>query len=823
MKKLLLNENWRMRVCGEAEWLPARVPCSLISVLLEQKRTQDPYWRCNEEQTLALCRNDCEFCRTVTLDASFLQQRAVELVCEGLDTLAEIFVNGTLLAKTSDMHRTYRLNCKSLLHAGKNELHILFHSPVEYIENYHPAEGRESKIVPSGSMAGGHYLRKAQSMFGWDWGIQLPDMGIWRDIWLEAHDEPRLEGVELLQEHTENAVKLTVNVQTEQAGGQAGDLLMTSFFAPDGALLEQWQAAWQPETQFRFLVQSPQLWWPNGYGEHPLYRVEVTLLRGGEEQDRRSYSIGLRTLTVLHEPDEWGKSFAVCVNGLKIFTRGANYIPEDAIYPNIAPAKQQFLIETALKENMNCLRLWGGGYFPSDAFYEMCDRAGLMVWQDLLFACDTFELTPEFEENIIAETRDNVCRLRHHACLLLWCGNNEIESAWSHWGDFQAEPATLRADYIKIFEYILPRTVREFDKQTFYWASSPSSGGCICDPDAETDGDVHYWDVWHGRKPFTDYRKYKFRFCSEFGFQAFPSMKTICAFTKPQDRNIFSKVMESHQKNGSANGTILSYLSENFRYPGTLEGLVYLSQVLQGMAIKYGVEHWRRQRGQCMGSLFWQLNDNWPVVSWAAVDYLHRYKALHYMAAHFYAPVACSLLRDGTKVAAYVQNETAAVGHYQAKLRLRGLDGTLLDETIVTGEAAPYSALSLGEKDFAPLLSGRVEQVIAEIAFSGDGLQDTLEAEPFVPYKHLELKKVAIQKQIQPVSGGWQITLNADGVAPFVWLDLADGDGEFSDNCFLLNGQESKTVQLKTAGLSLPEGSTAEQQLTVTCLQDTYL
>ena len=281
--------------------------------------------------------------------------------------------------------------------------------------------------------------------------------------------------------------------------------------------------------------------------------------------------------------------------------------------------------------------------------------------------------------------------------------------------------------------------------------------------------------------------------------------------------------MESHQKNGSANGTILSYLSENFRYPGTLEGLVYLSQVLQGMAIKYGVEHWRRQRGQCMGSLFWQLNDNWPVVSWAAVDYLHRYKALHYMAAHFYAPVACSLLRDGTKVAAYVQNETAAAGHYQAKLRLRGLDGTLLDETIVTGEAAPYSALSLGEKDFAPLLSGRVEQVIAEIAFSVDGLQDTLEAEPFVPYKHLELKKVAIQKQIQPVSGGWQITLNADGVAPFVWLDLADGDGEFSDNCFLLNGQESKTVQLKTAGLSLPEGSTAEQQLTVTCLQDTYL
>lgn len=823
MEKQLLNEDWRMRVCGEDTWLPARVPCSLLSVLLEQNQIEDPYWRCNEQKAVQLCRNDCEFCRTVSVTDEVLRQRAVELVFEGLDTLADIFVNGALLAHTSDMHRTYRFDCRSLLHSGENELRVRFYSPIRYIETYRPALGKESHVAPTGGMPGGHYLRKAQSMFGWDWGIQLPDMGIWRSVWLETYSEPRVSDVEILQHHEDGLVRLTVAAETEQAGGCAEDALSVALYAPDGALLERQNIAWRPKAEAHFTVRQPQLWWPNGYGAQPLYRVEVSLLCGSEERQRKSLSVGLRTLTVLHEPDEWGKSFTVCVNGLKIFARGANYIPEDAVYPRITEEKQRFLVETALQENMNCLRLWGGGYFPSDAFYDLCDRAGLLIWQDLLFSDDTFALTPEFEENILAETRDNVHRLRHHACLLLWCGNNEIESAWAYWGNFQEEPPALRADYIKIFEYLLPRAVRACDKQTFYWPSSPSSGGCFQAPDAETDGDVHYWEVWHGRKPFTDYRKYKFRFCSEFGFQSFPSIKTIRSFTEPKDRNPFSKVMEAHQKNGSANGTILAYLSENFRYPGTLEGLVYLSQVLQGMAIQYGVEHWRRQRGQCMGSLFWQLNDNWPVISWSAVDYLHRYKALHYLAVHFYAPVACSLLREGSVVSAYIQNETAHTGRYRAKLRLRGVNGSLLAEETVSGEAAPYAAVCLGQKDWASLLEGREEQVLAEIAFSGDGLEETLAAEPFVPYKHLALERVHIERQIRETSEGWEITLCANGVAPFVWLDLAAGDGVFSDNCFLLNGSDSKTVLLKREGLTLPADSSVEKQLTVTCLQDTYL
>lgn len=671
-----------------------------------------------------------------------------------------------------------------MLHSGENELLIRFHSPVEYIEHYKPNKGKETHIVPAGSM------------FGWDWGIQLPDMGIWRDISLEARTAPRLMGAEILQKHENGAAHLTVKVQTDTAETADNDRIAVQLTAPNGSVLEQKEAARQgEETCFCFDVQHPQLWWPNGYGEQPLYQIEICLLRNGNREESHTYSVGLRTLTVLHEPDKWGKSFTVCVNGLKIFARGANYIPEDAIYPFITLERQKALVQDACKENMNCLRIWGGGYYPSNAFYDLCDRAGILVWQDLMFADDTFDLTSELEENIVAETRDNVLRLRHHACLLLWCGNNEMESAWAHWGNFQKEPPALRADYIKMFEYILPRTVQNCDHQTFYWASSPSSGGCIDRPDEETDGDVHYWDVWHVRKPFTE----------------------------PKGRNIFSKVMESHQKNGSANGTILEYISQNFRYPGTLRGLTYLSQVLQGMAIKYGVEHWRRQRGQCMGSLFWQLNDNWPVVSWSAVDYFGRYKMLHYMARRFYAPTACSLLREGTRVGAYIQNETAQRGNYTAKLRLRALSGELLDEVTCTGSAAPYSAACIGEKDYKELIHGREEEVIAEIEFSGNGLENTIETEPFVPYKYLELQKAQIQKEVQQMEDGWRITLHTDCFAPFVWLDLVDGDGEFSDNGFPLNGQEDKTVLLKNESFHLPEGVTPEQALTVTCLQDTYL
>ena len=335
---------------------------------------------------------------------------------------------------------------------------------------------------------------------------------------------------------------------------------------------------------------------------------------------------------------------------------GANYIPEDNLLARTSFEKTEKLLKDSVEANFNMVRIWGGGHYPEDYFFDLCDRLGLIVWQDFMFACSAYQLTDEFLDTVKKEAVDNIKRLRHHASLGIWCGNNEVEEGWVYWG-WPQDPKR-KTDYIKLFEFILPDIVKEHDPETFYWSSSPSSGGGFDEPRDPNRGDMHYWEVWHGLKPFTEYRKYFFRFCSEFGFQSFPALKTVESFTLPEDRNIFSHVMESHQKNSGANGKILYYLSENFLYPKDFDSLLYASQLLQAEAIKYGVEHWRRNRGRCMGSLYWQLNDCWPVASWSSIDSFGRWKALHYFAKKFYSPILLSIEEEGKTASIHVTNET---------------------------------------------------------------------------------------------------------------------------------------------------------------------
>lgn len=399
-------------------------------------------------------------------------------------------------------------------------------------------------------------------------------------------------------------------------------------------------------------IEHPQLWWPNGLGKQPLYRVTVRLATG----DTRMWRIGLRTMTVSREKDEWGEEFCHVVNGMKVFAMGADYIPEDNILARVTPERTRRLLEDCKAANFNAIRVWGGGYYPDDAFYDICDELGLMVWQDLMYACAFYDLTPDFERSIRVETHQNVARLRHHASLALICGNNEMEmfmaganSALINHRTWEFVPTYPHhiTDYVKMFEYILPAIVKETAPQTYWWPASPSSGGNFDAPNDENRGDNHYWDVWHGEKPFTEYRKFFFRYASEFGFQSFPCLKSVKQFTLPDDRNIFSRVMERHQRNQAANGKILSYLSQTFRYPNSFDDLLYASQLMQAEAIRYGVEHWRRNRGRCMGAIIWQLNDIWPVASWASIDYYGRWKALHYAAKRFFAPVMISAEEEG--------------------------------------------------------------------------------------------------------------------------------------------------------------------------------
>lgn len=793
MQTCTLNGTWQLSAGHRSlESVDMQIPGTVLSGLLAAGKIKDPFYRTNEDATRALFWKDYVFTRTFDVDEELLAQQHIVLVCEGLDTLAEISINGTFLAKTDNMHRTWKFQAKKLLHPGKNEIQIVFRSVLRFIEDYPYEAHKKINYIPCGSMKGNQLLRKAHSMFGWDWGPQTIDAGIFRDIYLQGYSHARIEDIRIHQQHAKNVSVQTSITLSESVPGQKLCVELSEDGADKPLQTKLCKTNADGVAAVDFVIENPKLWWPNDYGDQPLYIVRTTLLdEDGTSLESITRRIGLRTLTISQEKDEWGNEFAFCVNGVKIFTRGGNYIPDDCLYTRITEKKLDYILESCRRAHFNCVRVWGGGYYPSDAFYDLCDEKGLIVWQDLMYACNVYDVTDAFAENCRQETYDNVRRLRHHASLGLWCGNNEIESAWDHWGDFQKETPYLRADYIRLFEEVLPKAVQEADGETFYWHSSPSSGGCFDNPDDANRGDTHYWDVWHGQKPFTDYRKYFFRFCSEFGFQSFPCAKTVNSFTLEDDRNIFSRVMESHQKNDAANGKMLYYLSENLRYPKDLTHLLYASQVLQGMAIKYGVDHWRRNRGRCMGTLYWQINDDWPAPSWSSIDYFGRWKALHYMAQKFYAPHAVSMTLEDHRCHVYFSNESFETTEYSLTLSIRDLSGNVL-ETYETKENSPaFSAIETAVVDICSW-EDQKDDVFLEAVIHTKDQKVLKDVETLVPYKYLNLKNPVISTEAKETNDAFILHISSDCFAPFVALDFDDADVIFSDNFFHLT---DKTVQ----------------------------
>ena len=793
MQTCTLNGTWQLSAGHRSlESVDMQIPGTVLSGLLAAGKIKDPFYRTNEDATRALFWKDYVFTRTFDVDEELLAQQHIVLVCEGLDTLAEISINGTFLAKTDNMHRTWKFQAKKLLHPGKNEIQIVFRSVLRFIEDYPYEAHKKINYIPCGSMKGNQLLRKAHSMFGWDWGPQTIDAGIFRDIYLQGYSHARIEDIRIHQQHAKNVSVQTSITLSESVPGQKLCVELSEDGADKPLQTKLCKTNADGVAAVDFVIENPKLWWPNDYGDQPLYIVRTTLLdEDGTSLESITRRIGLRTLTISQEKDEWGNEFAFCVNGVKIFTRGGNYIPDDCLYTRITEKKLDYILESCRRAHFNCVRVWGGGYYPSDAFYDLCDEKGLIVWQDLMYACNVYDVTDAFAENCRQETYDNVRRLRHHASLGLWCGNNEIESAWDHWGDFQKETPYLRADYIRLFEEVLPKAVQEADGETFYWHSSPSSGGCFDNPDDANRGDTHYWDVWHGQKPFTDYRKYFFRFCSEFGFQSFPCAKTVNSFTLEDDRNIFSRVMESHQKNDAANGKMLYYLSENLRYPKDLTHLLYASQVLQGMAIKYGVDHRRRNRGRCMGTLYWQINDDWPAPSWSSIDYFGRWKALHYMAQKFYAPHAVSMTLEDHRCHVYFSNESFETTEYSLTLSIRDLSGNVLETYETKGNSPAFSAIETAVVDICSW-EDQKDDVFLEAVIHTKDQKVLKDVETLVPYKYLNLKNPVISTEAEETNDAFILHISSDCFAPFVALDFDDADVIFSDNFFHLT---DKTVQ----------------------------
>lgn len=786
-----LGGAWRMREADNETWHSAHVPGSVYADLMADGTMPNPFWRENELDAFERMKKDYVYQRAFTVTEAQLAHAHVELVCEGLDTLAHVSLNGREIAFADNMHITWVWNVKEQLHAGENTLEIRFDSPILYCaKKAEEAPGWES----SDATPGFRHLRKAHCMFGWDWGPRLPDAGIWRPIFLRTWDAARLENAMMLQAHHDGVVDVTI--RPEIAGESAWSAEIT---APDGEVLTL------PETMAAeqvITIEHPQLWWPNGLGKQPLYRVTVRLAAG----DTRTWRIGLRTMTVSREKDEWGEEFCHVVNGVKVFAMGADYIPEDNILARVTPERTRRLLEDCKAANFNAIRVWGGGYYPDDAFYDICDELGLMVWQDLMYACAFYDLTPDFERSIRVETHQNVARLRHHASLALICGNNEMEmfmaganSALINHRTWEFVPTYPHhiTDYVKMFEYILPAIVKETAPQTYWWPASPSSGGNFDAPNDENRGDNHYWDVWHGEKPFTEYRKFFFRYASEFGFQSFPCLKSVKQFTLPDDRNIFSRIMERHQRNQAANGKILSYLSQTFRYPNSFDDLLYASQLMQAEAIRYGVEHWRRNRGRCMGAIIWQLNDIWPVASWASIDYYGRWKALHYAAKRFFAPVMISAEEEGElsqnpKINEYhpapleksfrlnVCNETLRDVTGEVVWALRTPDGAIVRQNQQTLTIPAMSAKWLDKVDCADAsLTGHY----VSFAFVVDDVAVSEGTCIFCAPKHFEF----VDPRLTVETRGDTLVVTSHAYAKQVWLESEDADLLLDDNAFDMN------------------------------------
>lgn len=779
-----LNGIWRLTGAGYD--CTGTIPGSVYSFLLDNNLMEDPFYRQNELEALKLMENEFTFSRT--FDFIHTGDKVV-LHCDGLDTLCDIYINGVHVAYTDNMHRTYEFDVTEILVDGENEIKIVCHPVNPYIKE---KLANFNLIASLDALEGFGYIRKAHCMLGWDWGPRLPDAGIWRNIGLIVLDSARITEFHVVQRHDNGKVFVNPKVSTDKEAEVA-----VTVVTPTGETLTL-------EANKEAEIENPQLWWPHGLGEQALYTVKVKVVEGGKVVDSQSKRIGLRVLKLIREKDRYGESFLHEVNGVRFFAMGADYIPEDNVFSRITPERTKWLLKQCYDCNFNAIRVWGGGYYPDDFFFDYCDEFGIIVFEDMMFACTSVWADEGFKENIRLEFIDNLKRIRDHACIALISGNNELEVTRAA-NSMQKDPKLLNM-YLDVFEGMLPDLIKELCPDIPYISTSPVTCGHFIDPNNENYGDSHYWDVWHANKPFTEYRKKFFRYLSEFGFQSFPCEKTVNAFTIEEDRNIFSRVMEMHQRNGAANGKIVNYMSQTFLYPNNFGTLLYASQLLQAEAIRYGVEHLRRHRGRCMGALYWQLNDIWPVASWASIDYYGRYKALQYAAKRFFSPVIISCLEIGekttrpvvtmeegrpdysTQAQLCVTNDTMAEVTGIASWALRDHTGKILKEGSTEVTVPALSVVWLDNMDFHKTDVDH-NYMSYEFIVNGEVLSEGTVL--FTAPKYFRFKNPELSYEIN----GDELTVYANAYARYVEIDSPDSDFILSDNFFDMNAGK-KTVKI---------------------------
>jgi beta-mannosidase len=795
-----INTGWQFHEVGKTDWHDATVPGCVHTDLLANKLIDDPFYRDNEKKQQWIDKKDWEYRTTFKIAPQILARENVELVFEGLDTYAQVYLNEQLVLKADNMFRTWRIDAKQKLIAGDNNLRIVFRSPVNEIL---PVMAKLNYQLPAPNDQGektSPFTRKAPYHYGWDWGPRFVTSGIWRPVSLEAWNQVRVNDVQVIVKNiTPTAAELTANVEVEASTAGTATILLENLSDRLGAGKQQVDLKQGVNhVTFNFFVTHPKLWWPNGLGAQPLYNFRARSLVNNQLTDEMTVRTGLRTLELRQQRDEAGQSFMFVVNGIPVFAKGGNWIPADSFPTRITKDKYRFLLKSVRDSNMNMLRVWGGGIYEANDFYELADEMGILVWQDFMFACSMYPATQEFLDSVRAEATDNVKRLRNHPSIVLWAGNNEIEAGWMNWGWRQNLPASLWDDYKKIFHGVLQEVTAQFDPSRPYWPSSPH-GGLDDDPDSARSGDVHFWRVWHAAEPFSDYEKQNPRFMSEYGFQSFPNIETVKTYTIETDRDIESPIMLAHQRHPRGNQLVREYMLRDYAQPKDFESFLYVSQVLQAEGIRIGAEHLRRIMPHNMGSLYWQINDCWPVASWSSIDYYGRWKALQYYSRRFYNELLVSpTVQKGYLKLFIVSDRPKAV---PAKLRvtLMNFDGATLKSFIQDINVAPLTSRSYFDLRVEELLGGtdgKNAVVYCELLVNGKVVSS--HDYFFAPFKDLTFSKPTITPEVTPVRGGFNVKLTTDKFAKAVYLSVAEHDGFFSDNYFNLAPGREISVEFRS-------------------------
>jgi len=833
---LEISENWTFKNNIDSVWLDASVPGDVHTDLLKNGLIEDPFYRLNEHDLQWIDKTDWEYKTEFDLSQKDLNSHSLALEFQGIDTYSSIYLNDSLIGTTDNMFIGKTVDIKNFAKLGKNKLYIKLFSPINKGVKLHDSLGYDissfngNDLAEIGKVEGNKrvsvFTRKAPYHFGWDWGPRLVTSGIWQPINIKTWNYFNIEDLYIRQISLDESASLVAEIELESY--LEIDEMISEIYVDNQKVSTDliYINKGANKIEIPFTVKDYELWWPNGMGNQNMYDVKVKL-QSNNNFVTSSKRVGLREINLVTSQDSVGNNFYFEVNKKPVFMKGVNYIPQDIFLNRVSDDKYEELLESAVDANMNMIRVWGGGIYENEIFYNLCDEKGLLVWQDFMFACAMYPGDEDFLKSVEQEAKYNVKRLRGHPSIALWCGNNEVRSAWKNWGwekdvmeNQSPEIASVISKaYDDVFHKILPEVVNNLDTSTAYWPSSPGStfsGGT----ESYTSGDAHYWGVWWGKEDFESYNQKVPRFMSEFGFQSFPEFSSVDKYTNESDYSIYSEVMKSHQRSSIGNSTIEDYMLRHYNKPKSFKGYLYVSQILQAYGMSIGMESHRRNKGYSMGSLYWQLNDCWPVASWSSIDYFGKWKALHYSTKKAFQPVLINFLKTDSEIELHIISDLLESKEVDLNLKVLSFSGEVLYElnkSYLLQQNSTMKAESLSidwlNKNFDPNSSLLVASLFSEeIEISNNNYY-------LSEFKDIKLTKPLIEYEIDELINTFEVSLKSKNLVKNVFVDIASSQN-FSDNYFdMIPGKEYKISINKEESLTLDD---IKRKINFLSLFDTY-